>query len=158
PELLGQIQEVVGKEVGKDKPFDLVFHGGSGSSEEEIATAVRHGGIKMNIDTDTQYSFTRAGAEHMFRSYDGVLKVDGDVGVKKQYDPGAWGKSAEDLIAKRIVEACEQLGSAGNKMSQAAHPRSKRVLCRFLSGTNGIRPFSFAWGRAVPFGSGPQLW
>lgn len=117
PELLGQIQEVVGKEVGKDKPFDLVFHGGSGSSEEEIATAVRHGVIKMNIDTDTQYSFTRAVAEHMFRNYDGVLKVDGDVGVKKQYDPRAWGKSAEDLMAKRIVEACQQLGSAGNKMS-----------------------------------------
>src|SRR5690625_7789178 len=113
PELLGQIQEVVGKEVGKDKPFDLVFHGGSGSSEEEIATAVRHGVIKMNIDTDTQYSFTRAVAENMFRNYDGVLKVDGDVGEMKQYDPSYWGKFAEDLMAYRLVVECHQLGSVG---------------------------------------------
>ena len=115
PELLGEIQQAVGAEVGKDKPFDLVFHGGSGSSEQEIATAVDHGVIKMNIDTDTQYAFTRPVADHVFSNYDGVLKVDGDVGNKKVYDPRSWGKSAEAGMAARIVEACQQLRSAGQK-------------------------------------------
>ncbi len=117
PELLGEIQEVVGKEVGKEMPFDLVFHGGSGSSAEEIATAVDNGVIKMNVDTDTQYAFTRPVVDHMFKNYDGVLKIDGDVGNKKAYDPRAWGKLAEASMAARIVEACEQLRSAGQKMA-----------------------------------------
>jgi len=117
PEILGEIQAVVGKEVGKDMPFDLVFHGGSGSSAEEIATAVDNGVIKMNVDTDTQYAFTRPVVEHMFRNYDGVLKIDGDVGNKKAYDPRAWGKLAEAGMAARVVEACQQLRSAGTKMS-----------------------------------------
>lgn len=116
PELLGEIQEVVGKKVGKDKPFDLVFHGGSGSTEEEIATALSHGTIKMNIDTDTQYAYSRPVADHMLKNYDGVLKVDGEIGSKKAYDPRAWGKLAEAGMAARVVEACQQLGSAGNKI------------------------------------------
>jgi len=116
PELLGEIQEAVGKEVGKEKPFDLVFHGGSGSSAEEIATAVDNGVIKMNIDTDTQYAFTRPIVDHVMKNYDGVLKVDGDIGNKKAYDPRAWGKAAEAGMAQRIVEACQQLRSAGQKM------------------------------------------
>ena len=86
PELLGEIQAEVGKRVGKESPFDLVMHGGSGSTDEEIATAVRNGVIKMNVDTDTQYAFTRPIAAHMFEHYDGVLKVDGEVGNKKFYD------------------------------------------------------------------------
>lgn len=116
PELLGEIQEAVGKEVGKEKPFDLVFHGGSGSSAEEIATAVDNGVIKMNIDTDTQYAFTRPIVDHVMKNYDGVLKVDGDIGNKKAYDPRAWGRAAEAGMAQRIVEASEQLRSAGQKM------------------------------------------
>ncbi|WP_101653128.1 class II fructose-bisphosphate aldolase [Brevibacterium ihuae] len=116
PELLGEIQSAVGAEVGKEKPFDLVFHGGSGSTAEEIAAAVGHGVVKMNIDTDTQYAFTRPVVEHMLRNYDGVLKIDGEVGNKKQYDPRAWGKSAEAGMAERIVEACQNLGSAGNRL------------------------------------------
>ena len=107
----------MGKKVGKDKPFDLVFHGGSGSTAEEIAEAVSHGVIKMNIDTDTQYAFTRPIAGHMFANYDGVLKIDGEVGNKKQYDPRAYGKAAEQGMAERIVRACEDLRSAGTKMS-----------------------------------------
>src|SRR5262245_39019086 len=95
PEILREIQEAVGAKVGKDKPFDLVFHGGSGSSREEIRSAVDYGVIKMNVDTDTQYAFTRPVAGHMFANYDGVLKVDGDVGNKKMYDPRGWGKAAE---------------------------------------------------------------
>src|SRR5690625_323648 len=116
PELLGEIQSAVGAEVGKDKPFDLVFHGGSGSTAEEVATAVDNGVIKMNIDTDTQYAFTRPAVTHMFTNYDGVLKVDGEVGNKKAYDPRAWGKLAEAGMAERIVEACQWLRSAGQKI------------------------------------------
>ncbi|WP_216432076.1 class II fructose-bisphosphate aldolase [Arcanobacterium phocae] len=116
PELLGEIQEEVGKKVGKESPFDLVMHGGSGSTAEEIATAVRNGVIKMNVDTDTQYAFTRPVAEWMMRNFDGVLKIDGEVGNKKQYDPRSWGKAAETGMAARVVEACERLGSVGTKM------------------------------------------
>ena len=119
PEILKEAQEAVGAKLGLEpasKPFDLVFHGGSGSLPEEIADAVDYGVIKMNIDTDTQYAFTRPVADHMFRNYDGVLKVDGEVGNKKAYDPRAWGKAAEAGMAARVVEACEDLGSVGNKL------------------------------------------
>ncbi|MBB5776284.1 class II fructose-bisphosphate aldolase [Nonomuraea jabiensis] len=117
PAVLKDIQEAVAAKYGKDKPFDLVFHGGSGSSLEEIHEAISYGVVKMNIDTDTQYAFTRPIADHMFRNYDGVLKVDGDVGNKKTYDPRSYGKSAEAGMAKRVVEACENLKSAGTKIS-----------------------------------------
>ncbi|MCL2803453.1 MAG: class II fructose-bisphosphate aldolase [Micrococcales bacterium] len=117
PGILDEIQAAVGKAYGKDLPFDLVFHGGSGSSEQEIADAVSYGVIKMNIDTDLQYAFTRPIAGHCFANYDGVLKVDGEVGDKKKYDPRVWGKIAEASMAARIVEAAQQLGSAGQKMT-----------------------------------------
>jgi fructose-bisphosphate aldolase, class II len=113
PELLDEIQKAVGAKYSKDLPFDLVFHGGSGSTDKEIADAVSFGVIKMNIDTDTQYAFTRAVAGHMFANYDGVLKVDGEVGNKKAYDPRAWGKIAEASMASRVAQAANQLGSAG---------------------------------------------
>jgi len=113
PEVLKEIQDAVGAKYGKERPFDLVFHGGSGSTPQEISDAVDFGVVKMNIDTDTQYAFTRPVADHMFRHYDGVLKVDGEVGNKKQYDPRSWGKAAEAGMAKRVVEACEYLRSAG---------------------------------------------
>ena len=116
PELLGDIQAEVGAKVGKDMPFDLVFHGGSGSTAEEIAIAVSHGVIKMNIDTDTQYAYTRPVADYMLKNYEGVIKVDGEIGDKKTYDPRAWGKVAEAGMAARVVEACQQLGSAGKKI------------------------------------------
>jgi fructose-bisphosphate aldolase class II len=117
PSVLKDIQDAVGGKYGKDKPFDLVFHGGSGSAMEEIHEAISYGVVKMNVDTDTQYAFTRPIADHMFRNYDGVLKVDGDVGSKKAYDPRAYGKSAEAGMAARVVEACEHLKSAGTKIS-----------------------------------------
>jgi fructose-bisphosphate aldolase class II len=117
PAILKEIQDAVGAEVGKANPFDLVFHGGSGSTEAEISEAVDNGVIKMNIDTDTQYAFTRPVVGHMFTSYDGVLKIDGEVGNKKAYDPRAWGKMAEAGMASRIAEACRQLRSAGQRMS-----------------------------------------
>lgn len=117
PELLKEIQTEVGAKYGKgDKPFYLVFHGGSGSTEQEIADAVSYGVIKMNIDTDTQYAFTRPVAGQMFSNYDGVLKVDGEVGNKKTYDPRVWGAAAEAGMAARVVEACQQLGSVGTSI------------------------------------------
>ncbi|WP_432498260.1 MULTISPECIES: class II fructose-bisphosphate aldolase [Kineococcus] len=116
PEILKEIQDQVGAEVGKDKPFDLVFHGGSGSLAEEIAAAVDHGVVKMNVDTDTQYAFTRPIVDHVFRNYDGVLKVDGEVGNKKTYDPRTWGKLAETGMAARVVEAAQSLRSAGQRL------------------------------------------
>jgi fructose-bisphosphate aldolase class II len=116
PEVLKDIQDEVGAKIGKERPFDLVFHGGSGSTLEEIRAAVDYGVVKMNIDTDTQYAFTRPAAGHMFSNYDGVLKVDGDVGNKKAYDPRAWGKVAEAGMSKRVVEACEDLRSAGTSL------------------------------------------
>ncbi|GAA1963412.1 class II fructose-bisphosphate aldolase [Microbacterium aquimaris] len=117
PELLGEIQEGIAAAFGTDaKPLDLVFHGGSGSTEEEIALAVANGVIKMNIDTDTQYAFTRSVAGYMLSHYEGVLKIDGEVGNKKQYDPRAWGKVAETAMAARVVEATQQLGSHGKSL------------------------------------------
>ena len=116
PEILRDAQAAVVKELSLDdgaKPFDLVFHGGSGSTAEEISAAVDYGVVKMNVDTDTQYAFTRPVAGHMFSNYDGVLKIDGEVGNKKVYDPRSWGKAAEAGMAARVVEACENLRSAG---------------------------------------------
>jgi fructose-bisphosphate aldolase class II len=117
PSVLNEIQEAVGAKYGKDKPFYLVFHGGSGSSLDEIREAISYGVVKMNIDTDTQYAFTRPVADHMFKKYDGVLKIDGDVGSKKDYDPRTWGKSAEGGMAARVTQACDDLLSAGTKIS-----------------------------------------
>ncbi|MFH9012686.1 class II fructose-bisphosphate aldolase [Streptomyces sp. NPDC017943] len=116
PELLKELNEGVAAKYGKAAPFDFVFHGGSGSTEEEIRTALENGVVKMNIDTDTQYAFTRPVADHMFRNYDGVLKVDGEVGNKKTYDPRTWGKLAEASMAARVVEACGHLRSTGTKI------------------------------------------
>ena len=117
PEILRRAQQVAAESLGlgeDGRPFDLVFHGGSGSTAEEIAAAVDFGVVKMNVDTDTQYAFTRPVAGHMFAHYDGVLKVDGEVGNKKVYDPRAWGKAAEAGMAARVVEACEHLRSTGH--------------------------------------------
>ena len=117
PDILHDIQEAVGEKVGKAKPFQLVFHGGSGSLLEEIREAVSYGVVKMNVDTDTQYAFTREVAGHMFTNYDGVLKVDGEVGNKKAYDPRSYLKLAETGMAARVAKACEDLLSAGASLS-----------------------------------------
>jgi len=116
PKILATLQEAVSKKLGLpagSKPMDLVFHGGSGSLLSEIRESLDYGVIKMNIDTDTQYAFTRPVVEHMFKNYDGVLKIDGEVGNKKAYDPRAWGKVAEAGMAARVTHACEDLRSTG---------------------------------------------
>jgi len=115
--LLKEIQDGLSAKYGKDAlPLDLVFHGGSGSTDAEIAEAVRNGVVKMNIDTDTQYAFSRSIADTVLKNYDGFLKIDGEVGNKKVYDPRAWGKTAETALAARVVEATKQLGSAGHSI------------------------------------------
>jgi len=116
PEILKEIQDAVGAKYGQDKPLNLVFHGGSGSLLTEIRSALDYGVVKMNVDTDTQYAFTRPVAAHMFGNYDGVLKVDGEVGNKKAYDPRAWGKAAEEGMAQRVGQACEDLRSTGTAL------------------------------------------
>ena len=117
PSVLKEIQDAVGAKYGQDKPFDLVFHGGSGSDLTDIREAIGYGVVKMNVDTDTQYAFTRPVAGHMFSNYDGVLKVDGEVGSKKAYDPRTWGKAGEEGMTSRVVHACEDLLSAGHRLS-----------------------------------------
>jgi fructose-bisphosphate aldolase, class II len=120
PEILKQGQEVVAEELGLGegaKPFNLVFHGGSGSDLSDIREAISYGVVKMNVDTDTQYAFTRPIAGHMFSNYDGVLKVDGEVGSKKVYDPRSYMKAAEGGMADRVVRACEDLLSAGQSQA-----------------------------------------
>lgn len=116
PSILNDLQNAVQAKTGKAKALDLVFHGGSGSLLSEIREALDYGVVKMNIDTDTQYAFTRPVVEHMFKNYDGVLKIDGEVGNKKAYDPRAWGKAAEKGMAARVALACEDLRSTGTKM------------------------------------------
>jgi fructose-bisphosphate aldolase class II len=117
PKILKEGQEFVGERLGVDKPFDLVFHGGSGSSLDEIRETLGYGVVKMNVDTDTQYAYTRPVANHMLKNYDGVLKVDGEVGTKKLYDPRAWGRAAEAGMAARVTEACVDLNSTGTRLT-----------------------------------------
>ena len=118
PELLRELQDAIGKQYGKTDPFDFVFHGGSGSTAEEIATALENGVVKMNLDTDTQYAFTRPVAGHMFANYDGVFKIDGEVGNKKVYDPRSYLKKAEEGMSIRVVEACRDLHSFGTSVAK----------------------------------------
>jgi fructose-bisphosphate aldolase, class II len=120
PDVLQRGQSVVAEQFGLGegaKPFNLVFHGGSGSDLSDIREAISYGVVKMNVDTDTQYAFTRPIADHMFKNYDGVLKVDGEVGVKKTYDPRTYMKLAETGMAERVVRACEDLLSAGQSQA-----------------------------------------
>lgn len=117
PTILRDGQAAVADKFGDAARHYLVFHGGSGSSSEEIAETLGYGVVKMNIDTDTQYAFTRPMAGHMFEHYSGVLKVDGEVGDKKVYDPRSYMKAGEKGMAARVVEACRQLGSAGQRLA-----------------------------------------
>ena len=118
PTILRDGQEALKAKFGGDAYFYLVFHGGSGSEKEKIEESLRYGVVKMNIDTDTQYAFTRPIAAHMFQNYDGVLKVDGEVGDKKVYDPRSYLKAGEKGMAARIVEACNDLHSVGKTLYQ----------------------------------------
>jgi fructose-bisphosphate aldolase class II len=117
PKILRDGQQAVRAKHGTDaNPLDLVFHGGSGSTLDEIHETLGYGVVKMNIDTDTQYAFTRPIADHVLRNYDAVLKVDGEVGEKKAYDPRAYLKQATAGMKQRVVEACADLRSTGSSL------------------------------------------
>ncbi|ANE82475.1 class II fructose-bisphosphate aldolase [Mycobacterium adipatum] len=120
PDVLEQGQKVAVAKLGLpegSQPFDFVFHGGSGSLKSEIEDSLRFGVVKMNVDTDTQYAFSRPIVGHMFTNYDGVLKIDGEVGNKKVYDPRSYLKKAEAGMTERVIEACNDLHSAGRSVS-----------------------------------------
>lgn len=117
PIILKQGQEAVMAKYGNTAELDLVFHGGSGSLLEEIRETLGYGVVKMNVDTDTQYAFTRPIADFMLKNYDGVIKVDGEVGNKKHYDPRAYLKLAETGMAARVAEACDNLLSTGKSIA-----------------------------------------
>jgi fructose-bisphosphate aldolase, class II len=120
PTILKEGQDAVTAKHGKEAMMDLVFHGGSGSDLSDIHETLDYGVIKMNIDTDTQYAFTRPIVDHMMKNYDGVLKIDGEVGNKKVYDPRAYIKAAEQAMAERIKQACNDLKSTGTSILSGA--------------------------------------
>jgi fructose-bisphosphate aldolase class II len=113
PTILRDGQKAVTDKHGAAAKMDLVFHGGSGSELEDIRETLGYGVVKMNIDTDTQYAFTRPIVTHLCQNIEGVLKIDGEVGDKKQYDPRAYLKKAEVSLANRLKEACDDLLSTG---------------------------------------------
>ncbi|MEM9446039.1 MAG: class II fructose-bisphosphate aldolase [Verrucomicrobiota bacterium] len=117
PEILKQGQDAVMGKYGKEAEFDLVFHGGSGSDLSDIRETLDYGVVKMNIDTDTQYAFTRPIVDHLMTNYDSVLKIDGEVGDKKKYDPRTYLKKAELSLAERLAEACDDLLSTGKTIA-----------------------------------------
>ena len=117
PEVLGELRDAAVERFGAGAAFDFVFHGGSGSTPEQIAEAVSYGVVKLNLDTDLQYAYTRAVADHVFRNYDGVLQVEGGFGDKSAYDPRVWGRAAEASVAARIADVCKALGSSGRTLA-----------------------------------------
>lgn len=115
PQLLEEIQEAVGTRYAKPKPFDLVFHGASGTPVGQLREAIGYGVVKVNFDTEMQYAFSRPIVDHVFKNYDRVLRVDGGLGDKKAYDPRSYGRAAEAGMAARVAQACVDTGSAGRR-------------------------------------------
>jgi fructose-bisphosphate aldolase class II len=116
PSILKDCQDAVVGAFGEAARFDLVFHGGSGSELRDIHEALDYGVVKMNVDTDMQYAFTRAIADHFFRNYAGILKVDGEVGSKKAYDPRTYLTLAEAAVAERVKLVVSDLRATGTTM------------------------------------------
>jgi fructose-bisphosphate aldolase, class II len=116
PEILADGQQAL-EQAHPGARFQYVFHGSSGSSPEELRAAVDNGVVKVNLDSEAQYAFTRAAAEHMVTNRDGVLAPEPALGDKSAYDPRAWGAKAEASMAERVTLACEQLGSAGRSIA-----------------------------------------
>ena len=113
PTILRDGQKAVTEKHGESAFMDLVFHGGSGSALEEIRETLDYGVVKMNIDTDAQYAFTRPIVTHICSNIEGVLKIDGEVGNKKTYDPRSYLKKAEENMAARLIQAADDLCSKG---------------------------------------------
>jgi fructose-bisphosphate aldolase class II len=120
PAVLKTCQDAVVRAHGERARFYFVFHGGSGSTLEEIHEAVDYGVVKMNVDTDMQYAFSRAIADHVLKHYDGLLKVDGEVGNKKSYDPRTYLSLAEAAMATRVRQAVSDLRATGTTLYDPA--------------------------------------
>ncbi|MCF6310951.1 MAG: class II fructose-bisphosphate aldolase [Verrucomicrobiales bacterium] len=116
PSILKKGQDAVIEKYGKEAEFDLVFHGGSGSTLEDIRETLAYGVVKMNVDTDTQYWFSRPIASHMMQNCEGVFMIDGEVGNKKVYDPRSYLKKGEENMALRVAQACDDLLSTGKSI------------------------------------------
>lgn len=117
PKILRDGNEAVTDQYGAAAKLDLVFHGGSGSLLEEIHETLVYGVVKMNVDTDCQYAFTRPIVDHVLKNYDGVLRIDGEMGDKKTYDPRAYLKKAENSMKARVLQAIEDLRSTGKTLA-----------------------------------------
>jgi fructose-bisphosphate aldolase class II len=122
PSILRDGQDALAHAYGAGTRFDYVFHGGSGTARRDLRAAIEAGVVKVNVDTDAQYAYTRAVADHVFRHYDGVLRIDGDPGDKRAYDPRAWGAAGEAAMAARVHRACDELGASGRSLAAAARP------------------------------------
>lgn len=120
PSILKEGQDAIAAKHGEAARMWLVFHGGSGTSIEEIHETITYGVVKMNIHTDTQYAFTRGVFDHMLKEYDGVLRIDGEVGVKQAYLSSTWLEKGRAHMAARVVEACKELQSDGESISMRA--------------------------------------
>jgi fructose-bisphosphate aldolase class II len=116
PTILRDGQKVVMEKYGEEAEMDLVFHGGSGTSPEDLQETLDYGVIKMNIDTDTQYAFSRPIVTHVCENIEGMLKIDGEVGNKKNYDPRSYLKKAEQSLCDRMIQACDELRSSGKSI------------------------------------------
>ena len=113
PEILREGNEAVVSKYGASEKLNLVFHGGSGSELSAIHDSLRYGVVKMNVDTDCQYHYTRPVADHVMKNYDGILRIDGEMGDKKAYDPRAYMKAAEKGMGERVKQAAAELKSLG---------------------------------------------
>lgn len=116
PSILKDGNDAVVAKYGEAAKMGLVFHGGSGSTIEEIHETLDYGVVKMNVDTDCQYAFTRGIVDHMMKNYDGVLRVDGEMGDKKVYDPRSYMKKGEAGMKARVIQAATELKSLGKSL------------------------------------------
>lgn len=122
PEILLESQKYVSEKHNLgDRPLDFVFHGGSGSEKEKIEEAVGYGVFKMNIDTDTQFAYSRPVGEYVeanARAFKYQVDPDTDQPYKKQYDPRVWVREAELSMASRLEEAFKDLGATGRSVTK----------------------------------------
>ena len=113
PKILRDGQEALKKKFGPKAPFDLVFHGGSGSELADIHETLEYGVVKMNVDTDTQYWFTQPILKHMVENQADLTHTAEKMADKKKFDPRSYLKKAEENMAKRVAQACQDLKSTG---------------------------------------------
>lgn len=114
PQILAEGQAAVEKEFGAEARHRLVFHGGTGAAPDAILRSIEYGVVKMNINTDTRYTYSRAAADHMLTHRADLLDIDSE--NQANYDPRVWMAKAEQAMTERVAAACRQLGSAGNSI------------------------------------------